>query len=1112
MIESCIQEGACKLKEDTKECLQELPQYSQEVIELASTLGYHSLGYLLRRDRNLEAALAEMPWLTRQDLDGIIVVNSDSFILEELSSSDLEPVEGGTGTIESLCTCTTYNVPASCSVPVVMTKPPNRLVKTLSFRSSGYHSLDSILVDSVPLLERTLLSNHSVETRSETSSLHWFDECNLESCWSEGSCKEFSQEVDAVDTQEAITEAESPVEFQVKDEESETVTFEDLSQYQLTCAVGFSKEGVQVAEQLGHHSLGYLLKRDKNLEEALCEIPWLAQIDSSGVTVIRSDSFILEELSNSYSMGSLKSEENRIDESNADPLPNVESSISANDGSANLNQVHDLSCYIPDFSMESKDSDQLFNDFSSLTSVFPPSTTNESWGSTTEDIDSLDNTVCTKTETPVSEDNRIITPKVNLITFPLSEYSSVAWESKDHFTAPAEFISQENGFLSSYGGYQNPSVMPTIIVTPPANDFPDSTTGQKADDVLSPLTDFQYGEVSSFTVTQPTAGVQEIASTSLKTVASFQGTESLSVACTLDDCNKYLEASLPMSMWENCGHPEQLSVYTGDSSCGMGKALQLHSVHGEASCGIGGSNPQPAVNTEADCARELEAIGGQEKRRPSPNSNLSRSTALIATLTAKTSPTNECSSHNHSKETPLFARVDVPQLDEVRESDLSGTIAMSAPAQMSFWESSAPIDNLNFSTVSSTNGSLLKESVSSTNLEDNTVVTTPSVTKWPTILNSPQFFEEENFTYTPSNLLQDHEEEDCGFQEERSFLHDDDVSLFSKEQSSSFVGDNFSTLAKTSSPPQGSPQFFEENSFEFPQQNCEEMQSNDHLLPSSPSASNSVLHIEARTRSSLKRVSSAVLERGSELVSIHDIHVPSQHLCLLEELPFSFSVSSLQTEEKWTNSHISNNDAMSNNNFAFSNTSLSMAISTVVVEESVRDTALVSCSTPMVVVIKSTQYYDPHNSWSQAEKQTKGKEEKRTGKMEAGLEVQRRERQGESVEQMTGHGHSEVTGVRTMPKTKSRQLLLFRIRRWRGKRYINLSASAPMLREEIVSYCAVSSIPDPEVVQHSPSMVHPTSSNYYFEVAGLCELSSPVNPTIQVPILDKKVRSRHESS
>ena len=55
----------------------------------------------------------------------------------------------------------------------------------------------------------------------------------------------------------------------------------------------------ELVEQLGNNSLGYLLQRDKEFEEALAETPWLTHMDSNGAVVVRSDSLILEEISDS---------------------------------------------------------------------------------------------------------------------------------------------------------------------------------------------------------------------------------------------------------------------------------------------------------------------------------------------------------------------------------------------------------------------------------------------------------------------------------------------------------------------------------------------------------------------------------------------------------------------------------------------------------------------------------------------------------------------------------------------------------------------------------------------------------------------------------------------
>lgn len=229
--------------------------HNQEDIELANKLGHHSLGYLLQRDRRFEEALAETPWLVVQDLNGVAVVQSDSFILEELSGSDLcESLED-----EECMITESHPITVSSSVPVLK-KTQNLLVKSsLSFSSSGYYSNYSIL--------ESIQIEH---VKTQPLELHF------------------------VASNPAIANKEN--ETSPKESEFPQALYEDSPQYNLASSY---EEVVKLAEQVGHHSLGYLLQRDKKFEEALAETPWLTKQGLNGVITVCSDSFILEELSSS---------------------------------------------------------------------------------------------------------------------------------------------------------------------------------------------------------------------------------------------------------------------------------------------------------------------------------------------------------------------------------------------------------------------------------------------------------------------------------------------------------------------------------------------------------------------------------------------------------------------------------------------------------------------------------------------------------------------------------------------------------------------------------------------------------------------------------------------
>ena len=61
----------CYLEEDNLS----LADYSLEDIELANEMRCHSLGYLLQRDKRLERALAESPWLVQWDSNGALMTH-----------------------------------------------------------------------------------------------------------------------------------------------------------------------------------------------------------------------------------------------------------------------------------------------------------------------------------------------------------------------------------------------------------------------------------------------------------------------------------------------------------------------------------------------------------------------------------------------------------------------------------------------------------------------------------------------------------------------------------------------------------------------------------------------------------------------------------------------------------------------------------------------------------------------------------------------------------------------------------------------------------------------------------------------------------------------------
>lgn len=303
----------------------ELFMFSREDIELvAKTLGQHSLGYLLRRDKMFADALVATPWLTQQDSDGVVVIRSDSLILEDLSSTDvLDPIEEGD--TERIVSQYTYNnMFTSSSLPAL--KMPNPLVKSsLSFCSSGYYSLHSV---SVPL-EQVLQPKRSLELPLETPRL------------SEAYVNNWKKETStSVKTVIEKYEAGLP---------------------QSVCA-GFSKAEIQLAEQMGRHSLGYLLQRDRRLEDALAEESWLTQIDQNGVVMVLSDSFVVEELSTSDLTDAVDCS------TNVNPVSDSMNSIDS------TQQGYDLSLYIPNKNSESEYTDNVQSTESALSTLFPPST------------------------------------------------------------------------------------------------------------------------------------------------------------------------------------------------------------------------------------------------------------------------------------------------------------------------------------------------------------------------------------------------------------------------------------------------------------------------------------------------------------------------------------------------------------------------------------------------------------------------------------------------------------------------------------------------------------------------------------------------------------------
>lgn len=385
-------------------------------------MGHHSLGYLLTRDRKFQEALTETPWLSQKDSDG--VVKSGSLILEELSGSDLDPLEERPQTVESQL------IDMSHSAPEMIKTPGN----TLSLPSSGYHSLCSIPLDLATFWEQTLQSNQLQELQP----VDWLGSDDMENCWSESSTSRKGN----------FNAPEAIVDGKILENNSKTPAAHTLEEHPIQSA-GFTK-WEEPTNQIEHHTLGYLLQGD---EQAIGEVPWLMQVGSNP---IKSDSFIPKNLSTSDPAG-LTEGCRRIEGSTV---------VSLGSGSANLSHGHDLSHYIPDHSIDHEydDFDQ-FDAYSEGTDSGGLSTV-ESGNSVHGKACAITDEVCISIASARKLDMNIEfssiygeewQPNTSVILPTSSSNSAVNWVD----LMPSEYITSQE--MNSPIVYMDPS---TVIVTP----------------------------------------------------------------------------------------------------------------------------------------------------------------------------------------------------------------------------------------------------------------------------------------------------------------------------------------------------------------------------------------------------------------------------------------------------------------------------------------------------------------------------------------------------------------------------------------------------------------------------------------------------------------------
>jgi hypothetical protein len=885
---------------------EEASSFNQVVMQLADTMGHHSLGYLLKRDMNFALSLAESSWLVRYDTNGVAVVKSDSLVLEEISNSDFDDQERAVNrTLKSNITSSGISVVRSHSFPILMTKISNLVIRSLSFCSSGYQSLYSISKDHGLLLEHGHCS-------WETSNFN-FSGIDMKMYWSNigpGA----SLNAPPADSLDKVHE------------ESEQL----------------------VAE----------LDRNRHKIQRLTQ-----EVDSSGDPTV-SGSFILRELVNStcVSIGSPGVvEDDVVARSNASlDLDSL--------NSVGMDLGNDLSYYIPDWTTES--------------TVFPPSTTEsgDSWRLASESSNSIHSSVpsTTKSEVATPIPNSNLKCDEPALAKRAADWPCQTWWSADPFSSISP------GSERAPIGYHDPSLIPTILVTPPVivthhdqqsahgkvENKKGSAISLRTDNIEASGTTTSLEEVDTCVLDSQSLEVSEEAPHTMKQLEGSEigdktGVEGgpLDSGITVGSSCEVNEQLHELPQME--GGPLDSGITVG-SSCEVNEyRQQLHELpRGPLDSGIiVGSScevneylhelPQmeggpldsgiivgssckvneylhelPQISKECgqqlntfDCERGVHldmpmfSVDVQDYTQgcapPKTPGGISREDDSLVAAPMTTAPLSannleKTDIHGLSRSTDVSAS---SQTSSQLESGLKKLVESYTLLGKGLLQSSASY----LDTESSASTALLEQCVSSTNLTQSSS-NHATVSKWPTIYLYPP---------NPPQVIV----ESCTSTKSRD-VESGNVSV-------NCNGDKRFTLAKNSSS-MNSPQFFEECNFEFPSSDMQLATSTSALMPQSAEA--------------CSKNNSSVLQQEYTLHSknsVHDVHFPSQHVNLFEELSFSFSTSKSKLHSRSDNSVVNAEECPS----------LSMAAATNSVTVTIKDMFHFQPFTPQVVPISLSYSY-----------------------------------------------------------------------------------------------------------------------------------------------------------